>query len=157
MRRFGFLGAMSLLCSLGALPLAGHDCCHHGHDDGCWNCGYHCGPGAARQSSAAAPLNASANQRALEGKITEVVYLPGTSAENGMVEVRIQSEGQASLVRLAPAGFLTQGGMRLREGDTVSIKGFAVTGMEGDLIVATEIHKGEKSLSLRDGRGRSTW
>jgi hypothetical protein len=95
--------------------------------------------------------------RTAEGKITEVVYLPGATPDGGMVEVRLQSAGQSQLIRLAPVGFLKQSGLLLREGDTVIVKGFPVTGMEGDLLVATELRKGEKTLSLRDTRGRQAW
>ena len=95
--------------------------------------------------------------RTAEGKITEVVYLPGATPDSSMVEVRLQSAGQSQLVRLAPVGFLKQSGLLLREGDTVTVKGFPVAGMEGDLLVATELHKGEKTLSLRDTRGRPAW
>jgi hypothetical protein len=95
--------------------------------------------------------------RTAEGRITEVVYLPGATPDSGMVEVHLQSAGQTRLIRLAPAGFLKQSGLLLREGDTVTVKGFPVAGMEGDLIVATEIHKGDKSLPLRDTRGRPNW
>jgi hypothetical protein len=95
--------------------------------------------------------------RTAEGKITEVVYLPGTTADSGMVEVRLQSAGQNQLIRLAPVGLLKQSGLLLREGDTVIVKGFPVSGMEGDLLVATELHKGDKTVSLRDTRGRPVW
>jgi len=95
--------------------------------------------------------------RAAEGKITEVVYLPGATPDSSMVEVRLQSAGQSQLVRLAPVGFLKQSGLLLTEGDTVTVKGYPVAGMEGDLLVATELHKGGKALSLRDPRGRPTW
>ena len=95
--------------------------------------------------------------RTAEGKITEVVYLPGTTADSGMVEVRLQSAGQNQLIRLAPVGLLKQSGLLLREGDTLIVKGFLVAGMEGDLLVATELRKGENALSLRDPRGRPAW
>jgi hypothetical protein len=74
-----------------------------------------------------------------------------------MVEVPLQTAGQFQLIRLAPVGYLKQSGLVLREGDTLTVKGFRVAGMEGDLLVATEIHKGEKTLSLRDSRGRPVW
>jgi hypothetical protein len=92
-----------------------------------------------------------------EGKITEVVYLPGATPDSGMVEIRLQSAGQSQLIRLAPVGFLKQSGLLLREGDTVSIKGFPIAGMERDLLVATELHKGDKTLSLCNTLGRPTW
>jgi hypothetical protein len=95
--------------------------------------------------------------RAAEGKITEIVYLPGATPDSSMVEVRLQSTGQSQLVHLAPVGFLKQRGLLLREGDTVIVKGFPVAGMEGDLLVATELRKGENALSLCDPRGRPAW
>ena len=45
----------------------------------------------------------------------------------------------------------------LREGETVTVKGFAVAGMEGDIFVAAEIRAGDKTLSLRDARGLPIW
>jgi hypothetical protein len=45
----------------------------------------------------------------------------------------------------------------LREGDPVSVTGFEVSGMDGDLVVATEIRKGDKRVVLRDPRGRPVW
>ena len=95
--------------------------------------------------------------RTADGKITEVVYLPGATPDSGKVEVRLQSAGQSQLIRLGPVGFLKRSGVLLREGDTISVKGFPIAGMEGDLLVATELHKGEKTLSLRDTRGRPAW
>ena len=93
----------------------------------------------------------------IEGKIAEVVYLPGVTENSGLVEIRLQSSTQNRLIRLAPTGFLKASGLLLREGDAVTVKGFPVSGMEGDLIVATEVHKGEKTVSLRDESGRPAW
>jgi hypothetical protein len=98
-----------------------------------------------------------ADLQTAEGRITEVVYLPGAAPDSGMVEVRLQSAGQSQLIRLAPVGFLKRGGLLLREGDTLNITGFTVAGMEGDILVATELRQGNKTLSLRDTRGRPAW
>jgi len=142
------LGIVVVMCMFGwwgAIPAAAQGCCHHNHQ---------CGPQARRSP---APSGQSANLQTVEGKIAEVDYLAGATADSGMVEVRVQAGGQAQLVRLAPAGFLKQGGLHLREGDVVVVKGFPVSGMEGDLVVATEVHKGDVSLSLRDTQGRPAW
>ena len=149
-------GAIVMLCCFGAVPAAGHDCAHHGYHSTCWDCD-HQGSPANRPSLGSVPSGTPANLQTLEGRIVEVVYLPGATADSGMVEIKVQSAGQATLVRLAPSGFLKRGGVLLREGDTVTAKGFSVAGMEGDLIVATEIQHGDKRLSLRDMRGRSSW
>ena len=160
MKSFGILGVILLFSGFGVAPAAGQGCCHRGHYyDDCGDCG-HCwrqNSPASRQYGGPASSTSTANVQTVEGKIVEVVYLPGAAADSGMVELRLQSGGQTDLIRLAPAGFLKQGGLVLREGDTVSVKGFAVAGMEGDLIVASEVHKGDKSLSLRDMRGRPAW
>jgi len=160
MKWFGILGAISLFSWFGVAPAAGQGCCHRGHHyEDCWDCGHcwHQGSPASRQFSGPASSTGTANVQSVEGKIAEVVYLPGVTADSGMVELRLQSGGQTNLIRLAPSGFLKQGGLVLREGDTVSVKGFAVAGMEGDLIVASEVHMGDKSLSLRDMRGQPAW
>jgi hypothetical protein len=37
------------------------------------------------------------------------------------------------------------------------VTGFEVSGMEGDLVVATEIRKGDQLVVLRDPRGQPVW
>jgi hypothetical protein len=162
MKLIGILAVISMFSWIGVTPALAQGCCHHGHyyDDDCWDSGHCCshqGAPAGRQFRESSPSGTTANLQTREGKIAEVVYLPGVTADSGMVELRLQSGGQLDLVRLAPSGFLKQGGLVLREGDTVLVKGFPVAGMEGDLIVATEIRKGDKGLSLRDSRGLPAW
>jgi hypothetical protein len=159
MKCFGFLGAVSVLCWLGAVPVAAHDCCHRDHHycDDCWDCGHYYQQGMSRQSMGSSTAGGVTDPRTLEGRITEVIYLPGPTPESAMVEIHLQSGGQTSLIRLAPSGYLRKSEIRLREGEPITVKGFPVAGMEGDLIVATEIHQAGKGLNLRDGRGRSMW
>jgi len=161
MKWLGVLGVIISFCWFGAVPAHGQGCCHHNHhydDADCWD-GDHCwhqGAPAGRYFRGPGSSPGAANAQTVEGKIAEVVYLPGATVESGM-EVRLQNGPQTNLVRLAPSGFLKQSGLVLREGDTITVKGFAVAGMEGDLIVATEVHKGEKTLSLRDTHGQPAW
>ena len=156
-----FLGIVSLISAFGlfsAIPATGQGCCHHDHHcDDCWDCGHYSRQSPQASRRLGAPSGATAALQTMEGKIAEVVYLPGATADTGLVEIRLQSSGQIKLIRLAPAGFLKESGLLLREGDTVTVRGFPVSGMEGDLIVATEIHKGERTLSLRDANGRPAW
>jgi len=154
------LGIAALVGCLSVIPASGHDCCHHNHHcDDCCDGNYDCCHGAQtnRSSGGAATYTGAMDLQTIEGRIIEIIYLPSATPDSGTVEVRLQSGGQRELIRLAPSGYLKQSGMLLREGDTVTLKGFPVAGMEGDLIVATEIHKGDKSLPLRDTRGQPKW
>jgi len=156
MTQVGIIGAIVIAGWLGAIPAAGHDCGHHRYCDDCWDCGHHgCAGGPSARASA--PSGQTARLQTVEGKVAQVDYLSGATADSGMVEIRVQAAGQVRLVRLAPAGFLRQSGLQIREGDAVVVKGYPVTGMEGDLIVATDVRKGDTAVSLRDGQGRPVW
>ena len=163
MNRLGMFCIVSMLGWLGGLPVAAHDCSHcnqHYADCGdCRDCGHHgyASPQSRRGPADPAPTGEAANLQAVAGRIVEIVYLPGASPDSGMVEIRVQAAGPAKLVRLGPAGFLKQGGLRVREGDAVTVKGFPVAAMEGDLLVATEVHTNDVTLSLRDALGRPAW
>jgi hypothetical protein len=58
------------------------------------------------------------------------------------------------LARLGPAGLLKEEGLSLKEGDSISVKGFWVDTLDGDLLVVTELQKAGKTVRLRDSRGR---
>ncbi len=90
----------------------------------------------------------------VEGKIAEVNYTPAETPGNGIVELRLRQGDQTHIVRLGPSGYLKHGGMILKEGDAVRVCGFLVADTEDDLLVATEIQKGNLRLALRDARGR---
>lgn len=153
-------GIIAFICCLSVVPALGHDCCHHNHHSGdCCDGDHDCchGSQASRNSTRLATSSGVENLQNLEGKISEIVYLPGATPDTGVVEVRMQAAGQNKLIRLAPCGFLNQSGLDLKEGDEVSLKGFRVAGTDGELIVATAIQKGDKSLSLRDPRGQPLW
>lgn len=158
MKLLGILGLISAFGLSTAAPAIAHGCCHHDHHcDDCWDCGHYSRQSPPPKRSFGEPSGATTALQTLEGNITEVVYLPGATADAGLVEIRLQSSGQSRLVRLAPAGFLKSSGILLREGDVVTVKGYPVSGMEGDLVVATEVHKGDRTLSLRDSNGRPGW
>ena len=152
--------ALSVVSLFSMTAAAAHDCEHHGwsYYGGCADCDHYGHHGSWRGMPFRGPAGPDAAAlRTMEGKIAEIIYLPGSTPGNGMVEIRLESDGHIDLVRLAPTGFLKQGGLRLREQETVTVKGFPVSGMEGDLLVASEIRSGDKTLVLRDGRGQPAW
>lgn len=150
-------GAVFLLSCLLISPAVGHDCrgSHHCGDD--WDCDHHGSRSAQQSPRNASPSYAATVPRVVEGKISEIIYLPGATADSAMVEARVVADARMTLVRLAPVGLLKQSQLVLREGDTVSVTGFDVSGMDGDLVVAVEVRKGDKRVVLRDPKGLPVW
>ena len=139
-------------------PAAGHDCWGGHHCEDGWGCDHHGSRYYSGQSQGSvSPSYATPAPKVINGKVAEIIYLPGATADSAMVEVRVSAGAGATLVQLAPVGLLKQSQLVLREGDPVSVTGFEVNGMDGDLLVATEIHKGDKRVVLRDTRGRPVW
>jgi hypothetical protein len=89
----------------------------------------------------------------LHGTIDELIYLPGSSP----VELRLSAKRGEVLVRLAPAEYLTDHELSLREGQSVTVNGFWVETAKDDLLVATKVQAGGALVSLRDRRGRPLW
>lgn len=148
------LGLATVLYGWGSLPVAAQGCDHHRHhNDDCWN-----GDGYSRsRGTAGYSTNYEGNAQTLQGRINEIDYLPGATPESAMVELGLSSAGQIAHVQLAPIGFLKRGGVLLKTGDSVTIKGVPVAGFQGDLILTVTLLKGDKSLALRDSRGRPLW
>jgi len=138
-------------------PAAGHDCWGGHHCSDGWDCDHHGSRSALQSQGSVSPAYAATAPKVVDGKISEIIYLPGATADSAMVEARVIASAQVTLVRLAPVGLLKQSQLVLREGDTVSVTGFEVSGMDGDLIVAIEIRKADKRVVLRDPRGRPVW
>jgi hypothetical protein len=137
--------ALILVTCLPALGLAhGHHHRHHfcgdcdcRHGDHCWDRW----PGSSFETIE------------LGGEIEELIYLPGSSP----VELLLGAERGKILVRLAPAAYLADHKLSLREGQNVTVNGFWVQTAEDDLLVATEVQSEGSLVSLRDRRGRPLW
>jgi translation initiation factor IF-1 len=155
-----FLSIGALAYSVGSGAVFAHDCCHHTCGNGyhgCDHCGSPMNSQNGTQSKESSPANRVVNLKTLEGKIVEVIYLPGVTPESGMVDVRVQTSNGANLVRLAPSGFLKQSGLRLQEGDAVTMEAFPVAAMKGDLMVAMKVHGNGLDVRLRDSSGQPLW
>lgn len=146
-----------------SVPAYGHGCGHHrgcgyyGHDHGCYGCGSWSGATRWANPPARSLQGTPANVQSLEGKVAEVVYLPGVTPDTAMVELKVLAGSDPVLVRLGPAGFLKQGQLNLKEGDTINVSGYRVSAGDGELLVASEISKQGKTLRLRDRWGRPAW
>jgi len=134
---------------LAAAPAAAHDC--HGYDHhycGDHHCCADCGRVGPSTQQSSAPIEN------LKGTISEIAHPPSAT---GIVEVWLKTAGSTVLIRLCPADFLKQNGLTLNEGTPIALKGYRVASSDDDLLIATEIVIGGKTLSLRSGRGKPLW
>ena len=141
MKNWGIIILLILLLLLFPIRALAHHCGHHNQHSGGWNCEAWRGPGLDT----------------LGGTVAEVIYRPGISPDAALVEARLQSGSKSILVRIAPAGFLKQKDLSLKEGDTIAIRGYRVSAPEEEFFVATEVTKGNRTVSLRDAWGRPLW
>ena len=109
--------AITTSAFLHGMPAYGHNCGPHGgcassysRDHGCYDCGS--GTSGSRWlNSPSAPSNTQTPSgpvrvQTRDGKIIEIVYLPGSAPERAMVELRVADGTRDLLVRLGPASFL---------------------------------------------------
>jgi hypothetical protein len=97
------------------------------------------------------------NSQSYEGRIAEVIYLPGVTPDAAMVELRLQSGSDVIPVRLGPTGFLKQNQLTLKEGDVITVTGYRASVGDGDVLVVTEVGKDGRTVRLRDRLGHSAW
>lgn len=122
---------------LAVAPAAAHDRHGYGHhyDDGheCGDCG--------RIGRYAQQFPATVES--LKGTIAEIRSGPSTS---GIIEAWLKAAGGTVLVRLGPVNFLAQNGLKLNEGASITVKGYRAVIADDDLLIATEVEIGGKTL-----------
>jgi len=93
----------------------------------------------------------------LYGTVVEVTYLPASTPAAKIVEVRIKVSDKKLRVRLAPASFLNEYGFEQKPGDDIYVRGYRLYEADGELMVALEIGRENRKLTLRNDRGQPIW
>lgn len=153
------LAALIVLISWFQIPPANAlQCGHHGCSD-CYGCADddHGGCGHHRSWMGRGNQGSHATDASLEGKVIEVVYLPGATQETATVEARLPSDTEEILARLGPIGFLHSKELDLREGDTISVSGYWVSSGTDRILVARKVARANRSVELRDEWGDPLW
>lgn len=103
------------------------------------------------------PAYDAANETTLEGVVDELLRLerPGCAGCEGGTHVFLK--GHEIEIHLGPSSYLESGGCRIHEGDSVKVTGSKVTIGDDDVLLAKELHCGDKTVALRDDRGRPRW
>lgn len=69
----------------------------------------------------------------------------------------VQTDGNATEVALGPTNFLKRKGFTFAKGDAVEVTGAKATMHGKELLIAREVTRGDKTLTLRDKDGVPEW
>lgn len=69
----------------------------------------------------------------------------------------VKSDGQTLDVHLGPTDFLAAQQMTFAKGDLIEVTGSKVKFGDAEAIIAREVKKGDKTLTLRDAQGVPKW
>ena len=145
--------------------LAGH---HHRGCHGCAGCGHEarhhdcacpgCLPGGgAVQAGGQRPSYDADTVTTLRGTVASVTVVPARGGRSGGLHVTVETDGKPTDVHLGPSWFLERQGLALAKGDAVEVTGSLVQQDGATFLIAREVKKGDKQVTLRDQRGIPAW
>lgn len=170
-----------MLVAVGVLMLLATPMWAHGHGHGrghgCGNCG-HCmswgpgpqagpgtGPGGAgwqrgpqgRGPAAGQPMYDPKTVTTLRGTVKSFELVPEGPGQLGGYHLTLDVGGKTTVVHLGPAWFVDKGTVKPAKGDTVEVTGSMVGKDEGSYVIAREVKKDDKVLTLRNEHGIPAW
>jgi|SRR5579864_716 len=106
--------------------------------------------------SQSSPIYNPATEITVKGSVEAVNQQ--TSAQGwGGTHIILKTEKETFDVHVGPSWFLTEHNFSLAKGDQIEVTGSKVTIGDTDALVAREIKKGEKSVTLRNAQGVPAW
>ncbi len=109
------------------------------------------GPGS--QGMGFGPYN-TASETTVTGTVQAVQQHPGKRAGVG-IHLLLKTKDSTLDVHVGPSWYLDKQGVKFAEGDTVEVTGSMLKTNDG--ILAREIKKGDKTLTLRNAAGHPLW
>ena len=102
------------------------------------------------------PRYDTATEVTLRGTITKVESHMGRMGWNG-THLVVSFEGETLSVHVGPSTYVDQQGFSFAAGEQIEVTGSRIKFEGTDVLVAREIKKGEKVLTLRNSRGIPVW
>lgn len=162
MKRFALiLLAVAVVMTVAApAAVAQCGCCGHHRGSG-WGPGPQGGPGpgaaANRGFQRGGPMYDPDTVTTLSGKVLSVDVEPAGRGRMGGTHVTLQAGEKKTEVHLGPTWFLEEQGLAVAEGETLAVTGSLVTAGETTYLIAREVKKGDKALTLRNADGIPAW
>ncbi|HKV38829.1 MAG TPA: DNA-binding protein [Blastocatellia bacterium] len=92
----------------------------------------------------------------VSGIVVSVVKIRRGNRSGG-THLNLKTSDATIDVRLGPSNFIEKQAFAISEGDQMEVTGSKVKVGEGEVLIAREIGKGDKTLTLRDSRGKPVW
>ncbi len=96
----------------------------------------------------------TASETTVTGTVQAVQQHPGQRGGMG-IHLLLKTKDSTLDVHVGPSWYLDKQGVQFAEGDTIEVTGSMLKTKDG--ILAREIKKGDKTLSLRNAAGRPLW
>jgi hypothetical protein len=93
----------------------------------------------------------------LSGTVDEVRNIPGPAGGPGGLHLMLRTDAGVDEVHLGPATFVRSKGFEFAKGDAITVTGSKTKVGGQDVVIAREIKKGDKLLTLRDAKGVPLW
>jgi hypothetical protein len=92
----------------------------------------------------------------VKGTVDKVTEITGRQNWNG-VHLGLRADDQIYDVHVGPSNYLSTSGFTFAVGDQIEVTGSKITLIGAEAIVAREIKKDDKVLTLRDRQGIPSW
>jgi hypothetical protein len=154
------LGAISLGgLSLASVPaLEARDCCQGHHD--CCHGHHNCPMMSGAQANAPRPapyIYDASTVSTMRGTAGAVTVVPGRGGRGGGTHLTLEAPDGTVDVRLGPTWYLEREGVTIAKGDSIEVTGSVLEWDGESVLIARELRKGGKVVTLRDERGVPLW
>lgn len=102
-------------------------------------------------------MYAPATETTIKGTVQEVKTMQHGRMMMSGTHLIVKTDNQTQEVMLGPSNFVASKGFTFAKGDSIELTGSKVTMMGQDYIVAREVTKDGKTLTLRDKTGKPEW
>jgi hypothetical protein len=96
-------------------------------------------------------------EETLHGTVKAVTEHAGRGYAGAGVHVTLRLDSGTVEVHLGPASFLRESGLEIAQGDAIEVVGSRVKADHGDYVIAREVRRGDRVVTLRDAAGVPVW
>jgi hypothetical protein len=91
------------------------------------------------------------------GTVEDAREVPSQGGGHAGMHALLKTEGGVFDARLGPAEFWKRHGFELAKGDSIEVTGSKVNSGDSEILIAREVKKGDKTVTLRDSSGVPVW